>query len=216
MSGGAWRCAQGTENEIFGRTGNPNSKFKAFHPIHLTNALRASADLKQVARLKTSFQRHLQFFFPCNFASVGERLLSKGFTVPSKSVLQRSRIRMDIVAMLLHRDRRPRSIVSRSLAYDSSPQGGQELYACVEVYVLRGAGGSCIDSQRRSMPLTQMGHGCTGVVAKAMSLIHKVALEIGFGSGLLQQYVQEVRFCVTDCGTEWVVIEMPIVIGDFL
>lgn len=205
-----------TASDIFGQTSKWGPRVKQFHPIHISNALGASAELKQIARLNVSLKRHLRFAFPCDFDAVGARLQSQGFRVPSRHVLERGRIRLDVVAMVLNRRHRPRAVASRSLSYDSSPQGGQELFACVEVVVVQGQSGVPSSSQRRSMPMTQMGHGCTGVIAKAMNLIHKVGLEIGFEQGGLEDYFKEVRGCVTDCGAEWGVVEMPNVIGQFL
>ena len=64
--------------------------------------------------------------------------------------------------------------------------------------------------------LTQMGHGQTGVAAKAMNLIHKVALDVGFNKTKIKTWFEDVRVCVTDLGGEWSVADVPDYIDDYL
>lgn len=205
-----------SESDIFSTTTARGSKAQCFHPVHITNAVGASSDLKQIGRLRASMTKHLRFAFPVNFKDIGEKLLEKGFRVPSRFVLQRARVRLDIVGMLLHQRVRPRDIVSRSLSYDASPQGGQELFACVETVVLPGPGGQAASSHRRSQPLSQLGHAHTGIIPKAMNLIHKAALDVGFDYGEIITFFAQVRVCCTDCGSEWSVADMPNVVMAYL
>lgn len=177
------------EGEIFGMRSKWGSGVCQFNPLHVVNVVGASAELKQLGRLSVSLKKHLKLAFPLHAEKLGELLLKRGFRVPSRFVLQRARIRLDVVAMLLRRTGRSRGVVSRSLSYDSSPQGGQELFASVDACILRGRSGEPVGGSRKSQVLTQLGHGHTGVVAKAMGLVHKVALEVGLDATAISVFL---------------------------
>ena len=90
------------------------------------------------------------------------------------------------------------------------------MFACSEICVARDAQGHASDCIKRSQVLTQMEHGQIGVAAKAMNLIHKVALDVGFNKTKIKTWFEEVRLCVTDLGGEWSVADMPDYIDDYL
>jgi hypothetical protein len=205
-----------SEAEFFCTSSKFGPAFKQFHPIHLVNALSAGADLKSQSLLKRSVGRHFALAFPTDHMDIGRVLTEKGFLIPTRRTLERARVRLDVVSMLVWQLNRPRSIISRTLSFDSSPQGGLELFASAEICVVRGEDGSASDCIKRSQVLTQMGHGQTGVAAKTMNLIHKVALDVGFDKNMIRTWFDEVRVCVTDLGGEWSVADMPDYIDEYL
>ena len=139
-----------------------------------------------------------------------------GFEAPCGSLLFSARIRLDVLGMLLRRSDTVGRSFSRTLSFDASPQGGLELFAGTEFVVVFDEKGDVFSGDHHSLPFSGMGHGHTGVIDKTMCLIHKVGLEVGMCPKAIRNYFDSVRACVTDCGTEWSVVDMPDYVDEYL
>ena len=133
---------------------------------------------------------------------------------PSRPVMHRLPVRLDIGAMLYHRDWYTRSRPAfRYLAYDASPKQGTELFGCVERAVLakdlRGMeDGGVYDVIARQLPLCQLGHLRLSTADKAATLTHQAWLDYGPEIESVWAANSDVRSCLSGMGAELGVPDM--------
>ena len=155
-----------------------SSSSTQFTPDHHIRAVMASQHLKSTMHAGENAQDNLTLMFP-DRPELQQELDAKGFAVPKKNSLRKSRPRFDIAAMIAHRELYRRTgPFFRYIASDASPQNSEssELFASVERTVKREdikgkefAGVKAQDIRHRIMPLSTLGQGRTDLASKVIS-----------------------------------------------
>jgi len=150
-----------------------------FHAEHLIRAVIAGRHLKSTASAERSVNDHLTLIFPEHGSELQSGLNRKGFKVPQREVNRLARIRMDVAAMMCHREWSQRvGPLFRYIASDASPQQRQstEMFVTVERVVpysaLKNRTVAEINTGeiiRRTLPLTTLGHGMADLPSKVIT-----------------------------------------------
>ena len=172
-----------------------------FDPLVLIRFLRASQHLKDCRRLPAAAKDFLSAFFPDKEALLTEL---EEASVPCRSLLLWSRVRLGITMMLVHRVLLQSDLIQkvkthRYLAFAGSPQLGLELFAGISDEIRDGAIGTL---QRRRLPIVTLGHGHQALCDKVAAMLWCVGLEVGLRSEPLKQWCDTVRSITTDFGQE--------------
>ncbi|MCP4243720.1 MAG: hypothetical protein GY772_24470, partial [bacterium] len=196
-----------------------------FDPEHLGNAVRANRHLRSQAASGARTESFLQYLFPGRWEEQLAALADRGFTEPSRYVVERARVRLDVVAMLAQREwhRRQSMETYRYVTYDASPQAGVEIFNSCEVVIpcwaVRGDPSGRVSAsnvRRRRLPMVVLGQGRTTVVDKAHAHVHQTFLEYGPDVTSLRAAFKAVRGCLSDMGTEHSIGDVPDCIDAFL
>lgn len=188
------------------RKGAPAS----YHPAHVIKAVAATKHITSLTKGWETVRSHMEFLFPGN----AQHTLPSDFECPSKQVLIRGRIRLDVACMLQRRQwYAEKGPTFRYLTYDASPQGGLEVFATVEDVVPRadvvGRTLEVVDASvlhRVNLPLVVLGTGRTGLVDKAAAHVHQGWVHYG---ARLRLACLDVRGVCTDLGTEFGIGDYP-------
>jgi hypothetical protein len=181
-------------------------KFKKWDAMHMLSALTA---IKQSASvhldLEVDAASKLEFMFPNCHEEMFSKLKDTGFETPKAKSLERGRVRLDVVAMLMHRQRhRELQPLATTVGADASPKGGHELLAIVErnSYV-RGQ----VEAHRG--PQLTMSYGCTGLLFKVVCFLWYCFLEHGPTIENVRFFLAQVTAVLTDQGSEFGICNFP-------
>lgn len=183
----------------------------AFDPGHLIRSLQLGQSVANQGNVVHAADHALQYWYPDDFASRRAALAVVGARLPGRHTLVRSRIRLDIAAMLHRREwfATSRPALHRYLSFDASPQSrGVEVLVTVERVVTHEAllawapGHPYPAVEVRRLPISVLGHGRCGLADKAQAHIHQCWLEYGPSSQSLRAANACVRECLSDMGTE--------------
>lgn len=145
---------------------------------------------------------------------------------PGGPTLRRARKRLDVAAMLYHREWYvANGPFFRYIACDASPQVGQsfEVFVTVERTVRReallGKTAASVSGQEfssRSLPLVTLGCGKSGLNDKVSAHIHQVFLDYGPSVQHVAAACNDVRQVMSDMGTEFGIANFGQAIGQVL
>ena len=174
-------------------------------------AVIASKHLKSVSNLSDSVQDSVALFDETQ-GSCTERERVATSLIPMKMTVLRSRIRLDVASMLLHRKwYASHGPVFRYVLYDASPlnRQSQELMNTSEIVItkssLRGKRFETVNAEsilRRRLPPSFLPLTGTNLVGKADAVLHQTWLEYGDSLEMLKNANRSVRIVVSDLGTE--------------
>ena len=179
----------------------------SFHPEHIVASARACAPVANKAKLRELLLASARWWAPGQRQSIvhGQRKIEY---VPAGNSQRWHIIRMDIASMLARRQwYQLHGPTYRYLAFDASPQHGQEYFVSVERVVRR------VDLQHaapeqwpavesRVLLLSTLGCGRMGFADKVQTHVHQVWLEYGPSVRNVQAANLDVRQCLSDMGTE--------------
>ena len=190
-----WRARKGS---VQGYTG-----------AHLVACVRACRQIGRLSKLKEAIDDAYNFLNPSRRRGrVASRMERSSTDVASKDTLARAVVRLDQAAMLWRRKSwRRDGPVFRHIAFDASPQHGQEVFVTVERVTARVALVGCRwDSlppvEERSLPVVVLGKGRQGVAEKAQAFVHQTWLEYGPSRAAVREALASVRTVLTDMGAE--------------
>lgn len=159
-------------------------------------------------------------------ARVGLDSGSFGQRHPGGALLRRSRIRIDIAAMLWNREVYVHTgPMYRYIACDASPQVSQsfEVFVTVERVIRRhDVAGQSFDTvpagslSTRVLPLVTLGHGRCALEDKVAAHLHQTFLDYGPSVGHVVAACADVRQVMSDMGTEFGIANFPNVVGHVL
>ena len=187
---------------------------KPFTPLELIASVRQAQDLRSQSRSRETAR--LVLANPLSgVAALGLDSAEVGRGQVGGTVLRQSRKRMDIAAMLRHREvYAATGPFFRYVACDASPQVNQflEIFVTVERRVRREAvqigqlrlgRESGQEMVSRTLPLVTLGSGRSGLDDKVASHVHQVFLEYGPSVGHVLAACNDVRQVLSDMGTEF-------------
>ena len=138
----------------------------------------------------------------------------EGLPTISYETLRRARVRLDCVAMALHRRLAHAILEHDAHVYiwcDASPQWrGLELFAAT-IEIFDGSG-----FHRRLAPLLSLEHSQLDASGKMLALLYQCWLMVGPRFGDLRRFCDRIRGICTDMGTERLLANMPDVVPDFM
>ena len=184
-----------------------------YTPEHILSCLEVGVEVKDVKRLRAILVSSLKFWYPRSWRRRIASKELKGRRVMDRSTLHRAVVKVDIAAMLARRAwRRENSPTYRYLAFDASPQRGQEFVVTVERVIVRSTMASHVSSdawsarpvvETRIMPLATLGKNRMGLAEKLQAHIHQTWLEYGPAVSDVRAANSDVRVCLSDMGTEF-------------
>lgn len=133
--------ADGSGDRVSRDSGRPTNlkNRRTYHPDHLRHAIKTSADVVNQDKMKRVVANTLELCYPEKSKEMLEELEADGFRVPQRNLLQRSRIRFDVVAMLARRHyNQTVPNISRQLMFDASPIKGVEIFSFRERVIVNG------------------------------------------------------------------------------
>ena len=193
-------------------------------PIHdLLNALDVGSDLKDQSKLKDNMTKSLRFFYPKDWKLRKAKLEGSGKRAPSKWTMRRARVRLDVAAMLHHREWSKTRLLFRYISVDASPQlqMSHEVFVGVERIVERSAlqnkskASVSADSIRmRKLPLATLGQGKQALEDKVAAHVHQTWCDYGPSRADVRTACASVRQVLTDMGAEFGIANYPDVIDE--
>ena len=180
---------------------------RSFHPEHIIASARACAAVANKAKLREVLLASARWWAPGQWQSIvhGQRKIEDA---PAANSQRRHIIRMDIASMLARRQwYKLHGPTYRYLAFDASPQHGQEYFVSVERVVRRvdlqhAAPDQWPAVESRVLPLNTLGCGRMGLADKVQTHVHQVWLEYGPSVRNVRAANLDVRQCLSDMGTE--------------
>ena len=182
---------------------------KGYTPDHLIRCVRASRKVSDKGQAKQCLEDSLRFFYPNTWQSVMATTEVHVEAMASHWTIQRATVRMDQAAMLWNRSiARSRGPLARYIAFDASPQHGQDIFVTVERVVERAALGSLCQLDRpvvdiRTMPVSILGTGRMGLAEKTQAHIHQTWLDYGPAARDVREACASVLSILSDMGTEF-------------
>lgn len=194
---------------------NAGWKYGIYDPALVIEWLEASAFVRDINRIGEAAESFARIFARAA-GTCSTKLLSNIRTIHTE-VLRKSRVRMDLVAMLMFR-RFWSSLVgtvgherlSIYLYADASPQWrGLELYASsFEVF-----DGKVY--QRRLLPMISLDRSFQDAAGKCLALLWQVFLVVGPSFEMVRLFCSRVRSITTDQGVERLLVDYPAFLGKF-
>ena len=182
---------------------------RRFTPRHVIDSLRVGSRVRRQREVKEAAVGALRWFFPRTWKAViagtAER---REQDMPSGETLERAVVRLDFASMLWNRTASTSGgSVARYIAFDASPQHGQEFFACLERTIGRTALRTLRPRCRpevveRGLPLAMLGTGRCGLAEKTQALIHQFWLDYGPDAAAVRRACSEVATILVDLGTE--------------
>ena len=179
---------------------------RAFHPEHIVASARACAAVANKGKLREVLLASKRWWAPAQWQLIcqGQRKIEHA---PHASSQRRQIVRMDIASMLARRQwYKAHGPTYRYLAFDASPQHGQEYFVSVERVVrrvhLQHAPEQLPAVESRVLPLCTLGCGRMGLADKVQAHVHQVWLEYGPSVRNVRAANLDVRQCLSDMGTE--------------
>ncbi len=127
--------------------------------------------------------------------------------IPGGQSILRGRIRLDVTAMLMCRERlRNLGTVYRYIGIDASPQSGHELQNVAERCIPKGmvlTGSMDEHLEIRRLPMVTLGVGRMSVTDKVQALLFQIFLENGPSVAGMRAALNSVRQVLSDMGTEF-------------
>ena len=150
---------------------------------HIVSSVQAAENARNKARLGETSLAWLKWWFPRTWRRKLASREASTRKLPHRTTLDRAEMKVDIGAMLARREwYRTHGPMYRYIAYDASPQHGQEFFVTVERVILE----SALDSmaswsarpavESRLMPLATLGKGRMGLAEKTQAYIHRPKL----------------------------------------
>ena len=196
---------------------------KRYSVEHLIACVEVAANVRNVAKLRKTLVSSLKWWFPKTWR---DKLKSKEASqrkLPHRSTLYAAVVRVDMAAMLARRAwYAANGPTYRHIAFDASPQQGQEFFVTVERVIKRSAMASVAswrdrpEVQTRTLPLTTLGKSRMGLAEKTQALIHQIWLEYGPSASDVRAANLDVRVCLSDMGTELGICDAKDVVSECL
>ena len=187
------------------------------------DAIEASADVCNLGSFRIHAVKMMKFFYPHDWQDRSLQLRTTSHT--SKQTLARSRVRLDVAAMLWARHCNSNRSMFRYVSCDASPQLSQsiEVFVSVERVVNRTA----LDNKQfadvspsafatRLMPLCTLGQGRAALQDKVSALVHQTWCEYGPNVEDVRTACCSVRQVLTDMGVEFGIANYPDVVSQCL
>ena len=177
---------------------------RPYSPSHIIAALDAGQHLSNKSFLRPTLASCMKMAFP----HLRKQATISIPPVVSGQTWNRNVVRLDLASMLSNRSTwKAMGPAFRYLAYDASPQGGQEFFVSVERVMRR----SELDKVSknmfpavsvRSLPLCVLGCNRMGVASKMQAHVHQVWLDYGPAVEDVRSANLAVRQCLSDMGGE--------------
>ena len=191
----------------------------------LLNAVELGREIKDQSRFKVTAAKALRFFYPQDWKRrVAEFGRSRRRT-PGKSLLRSARVRLDVTAMLWHREWSGQRRLFRYVSVDASPQMSMsyEVFVSAERVVLRdhllGHTLRTLDPASvipRSLPLATLGQGKTALSDKVAAHVHQTWCDYGPDRASVRTAFADVRQVLTDMGVEFGMANYHDVVDDVI
>ena len=181
-----------------------------YEPGHIIRALRVSLDLRSFKKFESAVVSTADYLDPSDGAAQLEAKMESGeIQHPGPDCLLRSIVRLDVAAMLAHRNLCEQSARFQFLNYDASPHNGLELMNCSESSVavdqVYGKRFREVDPSRihvQALPSAALGQGRFGANQKACAVMHQRWCVHGPHVFQLRRDNALVRSTLADMGTE--------------
>ena len=188
----------------------------------LLNAVEFGCDLKDQRKFRDAAAKALRFFYPHDWKCRMQRVSGSGSGAPSGNLLQRSRVRMDVAAMLWHRSWSWQRALYRYVSMDASPQMSKshEVFISAERVIERSAlvgqrfqDVSSDDVSVRMLPIATLGQGKTSLSDKVEAHVHQTWCDYGPSVASVRVACHSVRQVLTDMGVEFGLADVPDVLA---
>ena len=194
---------------------------RRFTPDHIISSTDVSMVTRAASLLKQTLISSLKWFHPRTWREELKKRAKQIDTVPTRSTLHRSAVKLDIASMLAHRAwYKANGPAYRHLAFDASPQRGQEFFITVERIITVASMASVKDWQgkplvsTRTLPLATLGKNRQGLAEKAQAHIHQTWLDYGPSVAAVRAANMNVRVCLSDMGTELGIADIQDVVSE--
>ena len=205
--------AENPQSQRFGRNQADRPQYDA---VHMLKWLRFSRHLHSTENTTEAIDDGIDA--AVDDAELFHEVKARRNKVPEKTLLQRSRVRMDAAGMNMERrffrnliENEPESIVSIHLYSDASPVSGSELQGMlVDLFYLSGAVTTHV------LPGVALAYGAYGLYSKAFAFLWSLFLIMGPWQFGLQWFCDKIASITSDMGTEIGLLDCPNLIPIFL